>query len=104
METAGKDQYLGAPTTGNTLLPTPITAGASIALYSNNKDWELIILQGADWWTALIQSAKLDTLLYHTPLASSEARAHDRMFCTSPGLSPQVPPSLHIHWETTGKN
>lgn len=42
METAGKDHYLGAPTTGNTLLPTLITAGASIALYSENKDWELI--------------------------------------------------------------
>lgn len=42
MKTAGKDHYLGAPTTGNTPLPTPITTGASIALYSNNIAWELI--------------------------------------------------------------
>lgn len=42
IKTAGKDHYLGAPTTGEQPLPTPITTGASIALYSNNKDWELI--------------------------------------------------------------
>lgn len=75
--------------------------------------------EGQNRWTVLIRSTKLGTVhpqqqlyLLATPLAASEAKAHDRLLCPSPGSTPQVPHAtthllgdlsfLHfLHWHTS---